>query len=72
MGRRSPAPENRASLDGWLSRLPLLAELAEAASAGELARPVIVGCSGGADSLALLALTCAAQIPVVAVYVDHG
>jgi tRNA(Ile)-lysidine synthase len=33
---------------------------------------VVVACSGGADSLALLALSCAAGFDVVAVYVDHG
>jgi tRNA(Ile)-lysidine synthase len=33
---------------------------------------VVVGCSGGADSLALLALACDAGLDVVAVYVDHG
>jgi len=33
---------------------------------------VVVGCSGGADSLALLALACARGHDVVAVYVDHG
>jgi len=33
---------------------------------------VVVGCSGGADSLALLALTCARGLDVHAVYVDHG
>jgi tRNA(Ile)-lysidine synthase len=33
---------------------------------------VVVGCSGGADSLALLALARAAELDVVAVYVDHG
>jgi tRNA(Ile)-lysidine synthase len=33
---------------------------------------VIVACSGGADSLALLALTREAGYDVVAVYVDHG
>src|SRR5262245_50747706 len=33
---------------------------------------VVVGCSGGADSLALLALSCALGFDVVAVYVDHG
>jgi tRNA(Ile)-lysidine synthase len=33
---------------------------------------VIVGCSGGADSLALLALAVARGFDVVAVYVDHG
>jgi tRNA(Ile)-lysidine synthase len=32
---------------------------------------VVVGCSGGADSLALLALTCTRELDVVAVYVDH-
>jgi tRNA(Ile)-lysidine synthase len=33
---------------------------------------VVVGCSGGADSLALLTLACAHGFSVVAVYVDHG
>ena len=33
---------------------------------------VVAGCSGGADSLALLALACDAGFDVVAVYVDHG
>lgn len=33
---------------------------------------VVVGCSGGADSLALLALARARGLDVVAVYVDHG
>lgn len=35
-------------------------------------RRVVVGCSGGADSLALLALSVAAGLHVVAVHVDHG
>jgi len=34
--------------------------------------PVVVACSGGADSLALLALVCAAGLDAVAVHVDHG
>ncbi|HTL87430.1 MAG TPA: tRNA lysidine(34) synthetase TilS [Acidimicrobiia bacterium] len=33
---------------------------------------VVVACSGGADSLALLALACARGHDVAAVYVDHG
>jgi tRNA(Ile)-lysidine synthase len=33
---------------------------------------VVVGCSGGADSLALLALACEHGLDVDAVYVDHG
>lgn len=33
---------------------------------------VVVGCSGGADSLALLALACERLAEVHAVYVDHG
>jgi tRNA(Ile)-lysidine synthase len=33
---------------------------------------VVVGCSGGADSLALLALVCECGLDVHAVYVDHG
>lgn len=37
-----------------------------------VAPPVVVGCSGGADSLALLALAAAADLAPVAVHVDHG
>jgi tRNA(Ile)-lysidine synthase len=33
---------------------------------------VVVGCSGGADSLALLVLACEHGLDVDAVYVDHG
>lgn len=43
-----------------------------AASAIDLAAPVIVGCSGGADSVALLALTADAGLAPIAVHVDHG
>ncbi len=38
----------------------------------DLAAPVIVGCSGGADSVALLALTADAGFAPIAVHVDHG
>ncbi len=38
----------------------------------ELRAPVVVACSGGADSLALLALSAAADLRPVAVHVDHG
>jgi len=34
--------------------------------------PVVVGCSGGADSLAALALAVAAGVAPIAVHVDHG
>ncbi len=34
--------------------------------------PVVVACSGGPDSVALLALACDAGLEPVAVYVDHG
>jgi tRNA(Ile)-lysidine synthase len=44
---------------------PTLDDLADGA-------PVVVGCSGGADSLALLALACDHGLDVHAVYVDHG
>jgi tRNA(Ile)-lysidine synthase len=37
-----------------------------------LAAPVVVACSGGADSLALLALAVDASLAPVAVHVDHG
>ncbi len=38
----------------------------------DLDAPVAVGCSGGADSLALLALAADAGLEPVAVHVDHG
>jgi tRNA(Ile)-lysidine synthase len=38
----------------------------------QLGTPTIVGCSGGADSVALLALAADARLDPVAVYVDHG
>jgi tRNA(Ile)-lysidine synthase len=38
----------------------------------EVTGRIVVGCSGGADSLALLALLRAAGRPVTGVYVDHG
>jgi tRNA(Ile)-lysidine synthase len=37
-----------------------------------IAAPVVVGCSGGADSTALLALTVDAGLAPIAVHVDHG
>src|SRR5205814_5761918 len=37
-----------------------------------LAPPVVVACSGGPDSLALLALAAGAGLEPVAVHVDHG
>lgn len=38
----------------------------------DVTAPVVVACSGGVDSLALLALTAARGLDPVAVYVDHG
>ena len=49
----------------WSARLRNIDDLAPRT-------PVVVGCSGGADSLALLALVCARDLDVTAVYVDHG
>lgn len=51
------------SLDPWRSRLVGL---------HDVTAPVVVACSGGTDSLALLALAAAADLHPVAVYVDHG
>src|SRR5207253_10533385 len=51
--------------DPWLSGLVALDGLADGAR-------VVVGCSGGADSVALLAMSCALGLDTVAVYVDHG
>jgi tRNA(Ile)-lysidine synthase len=43
-----------------------------AAATRDLAPPVVVGCSGGADSVALLALAADAGLAPVAVHVDHA
>ncbi len=51
--------------DPWLARLVALDDLPARAR-------VVVGCSGGADSVALLAMSCALGFDTVAVYVDHG
>jgi tRNA(Ile)-lysidine synthase len=49
-----------------------LAALVERADFSQLTAPVVVGCSGGADSLALLVLAAAAGLRPLAVHVDHG
>ncbi len=46
--------------------------LSEAVDDLEVPGSVVVACSGGADSLALLALACDHGFDVCAVYVDHG
>ena len=38
----------------------------------DVTAPVVVGCSGGADSLALLALAVDGGLAPIAVHVDHG
>ena len=38
----------------------------------DVTAPVVVGCSGGADSLALLALAVDDELAPIAVHVDHG
>lgn len=60
----TPTPDRAATsaLEPWLARVDLT----------DLATPVLVACSGGADSLALLALIAHAGLPCVAVHVDHG
>ena len=55
----------RRSIAPWVARVGNVDDLAPGA-------PTVVGCSGGADSLALLALARARDLDVVAVYVDHG
>lgn len=52
-------------LEPWSGRVSALDDLTPGAC-------VVVGCSGGPDSLALLALASARDLRVVAVYVDHG
>lgn len=46
--------------------------LARAPSLATLSDPVVVACSGGADSLALLVLTRRAGLDPIVVHVDHG
>lgn len=46
--------------------------LARARFRADAGPPVVVGCSGGVDSLALLALAAASGLEPVAVHVDHG
>src|SRR5579859_3273366 len=55
----------RHALAPWVEQLLGLGDLAPGAR-------VVVGCSGGPDSLALLALARARELDVLAVYVDHG
>jgi tRNA(Ile)-lysidine synthase len=43
-----------------------------AAATADLEAPVVVACSGGADSVALLALAVDAALAPIAVHVDHG
>jgi tRNA(Ile)-lysidine synthase len=38
----------------------------------DLVAPVVIGCSGGADSLTLLAVACDRGLDPIAVHVDHG
>jgi tRNA(Ile)-lysidine synthase len=53
------------AVEPWLARVEHLDDFA-------IGTRVVVACSGGADSLALLALARARGLDVVAVYVDHG
>src|SRR5262245_27361902 len=55
-------------LDTLVPRLVAIEDLVRC----EHSQPVIVGCSGGADSSALLALARAAGLRAIAVHVDHG
>ena len=50
----------------------VVATLRRRAEFSDLTSPVVVGCSGGADSLALLALAADAGLEPFAIYVDHG
>jgi tRNA(Ile)-lysidine synthase len=63
--RSRPLNELRRAVAPWIDRLVVVHDLEPGAR-------VVVGCSGGADSLALLALARASDLEVVAVYVDHG
>ena len=54
---------DRSRLDPWLDRLRAI---------DTVRPPVVVGCSGGPDSLALLAFAVVLGLEPVAVHVDHG
>jgi tRNA(Ile)-lysidine synthase len=58
-----PGRADRARLAEWLDRLRGM---------DGVEPPVVVACSGGADSLALLAFAVALGLEPVAVHVDHG
>jgi tRNA(Ile)-lysidine synthase len=60
------ASERAPALAPWRERY------AAAATAADLQCPVVVGCSGGADSVALLALAADAGLDPIAAHVDHG
>ncbi|HEX5616423.1 MAG TPA: tRNA lysidine(34) synthetase TilS [Acidimicrobiia bacterium] len=60
-------PELASELAPWVAALVAVDDLVDDPDG-----PVVVACSGGADSLALLALARAIGLDVVAVYVDHG
>ena len=49
----------------------VLAGLQSRADFTGLVAPVVVACSGGPDSLALLAIACEAGLEPIAVHVDH-
>ncbi len=72
-----PSAERAAAnvLAPWIARLVGLEGLdaigGDDSAAGRRS-DVVVACSGGADSLALLALACAAGLRPTAAYVDHG
>ena len=51
-------------LEPWLARV--------GANLAGITSPVVVACSGGTDSLALLSIAIAAGLDPVAVHVDHG
>jgi tRNA(Ile)-lysidine synthase len=63
----APSPADRPAVERALA--PFVARLA---APDDIEGPIVVGCSGGADSLALLVLLWAAGHDVHAVYVEHG
>ena len=72
-GPDADADDEAGMTPGATPATPLLGALRARLVGVELvSAPVIVACSGGPDSLALLALACAAGFAPVAVHVDHG
>src|SRR5215218_664271 len=74
MARAGMAADNRGARSAYAVAGPghLTTPPTRVAALDALTGPVVVACSGGVDSIALLALAVTHGLDVTAVYVDHG